>query len=65
MTISKELKMTWAFVMQRKSLLALFPVVGFMIGWKLDNMEMERMSLFKDRSALFGREHGPDYKPSW
>ncbi len=35
------------------------------VGWKLDNMEYERMVLFKDRSALFGRDHGEGYKPSW
>lgn len=43
----------------------LLPVGAFLVGWKLDRMEAERLSLFRDRSALFAREHGPDYKPSW
>lgn len=65
MTFSKELRMTLTFIMQRKNLIALVPF-GFMaVGWKLDTMEIERMSLFRDNSALFGRERGIDYKPSW
>ena len=51
--------------MQRKSLMALIPMALFAVGWKLDRMEVERLSLFRDSSALFGREHGPNYKPSW
>ena len=51
--------------MQRKSLMVVFPIIGYMIGWKVDKMELERMTLFRDRSALFGRDHGEGYKPSW
>jgi len=65
MTFSRELRMTRAFIFQRKSLIALIPMALFGVGWKLDRMEVERLSLFRDKSALFGREHGPDYKPSW
>ncbi|KAI9562953.1 hypothetical protein GHT06_010409 [Daphnia sinensis] len=65
MSIAKELSMTWSFVKQRKHLIVVVPIVAYMIGWKLEKIEYERMTLFRDRSALFGREHGPDYKPSW
>ncbi|KZS10285.1 putative NADH dehydrogenase 1 beta subcomplex subunit [Daphnia magna] len=65
MSMLKELSMTWSFIRQKKHLVVIFPVVAYLIGWKLEKIEYERMTLFRDRSALFGREHGPDYKPSW
>jgi len=63
--MSRELSITWKFLMQRKNAVVFIPIISFMIGWKIDNIEYERLTLFRDRSALFGREHGPDYKPSW
>lgn len=57
--------MTWSFITRKKNLIALVPIAGFLIGLKLDRMEVERMTLFRDRSALFGREMGSGYKPSW
>ena len=65
MSMSRELSITWKFLMQRKHAVVFIPIISFMIGWKIDNIEYERLTLFRDRSALFGREHGPDYKPSW
>ena len=50
---------------KRMHILVLFPLAGYAMGWKLDNMEIERLTLFRDKSALFGRELGPDEKPSW
>lgn len=31
------------------------PMVGFCIGWYLDRKETERMSLFRNKSSLYGR----------
>lgn len=43
----------------------IFPISGFLIGHKLDLMETERMTMFRDKSALFGRELKPGEPPSW
>ncbi|KAG7211163.1 hypothetical protein KM043_010487 [Ampulex compressa] len=32
---------------------------------RLDNMEAERMTYFRDKSALYGRELAPGEPPSW
>lgn len=42
----------------------LFGVV-FSIGAFLDRMEAERMTRFRDKSALFGRQLAPGEPPSW
>jgi len=39
--------------------------MGFCLGHKIDLMETERMSLFRDKSALYGRELKPGEPPSW
>merc|ERR1712137_631728 len=66
MTMLKELQMTWTYVMRNKLLLKmLVPISAGLLGWKLDNMEVERLTLFRDKSALFGRELGVGEKPSW
>ncbi|CAG9837740.1 unnamed protein product [Diabrotica balteata] len=44
---------------------AVFPAVGFAIGWYLDKQETERLSLFRDKSALYGRVLKEGEKPSW
>ncbi|KAG5315634.1 NDUB1 dehydrogenase, partial [Pseudoatta argentina] len=49
-------KMYWTLI---------FPFAGFMIGHKLDKLESERMTTFRDKSALYGRELKPDESPSW
>lgn len=41
------------------------PFSGFLIGWYLDTKETERLSLFRDKSALYGRELKEGEKPSW
>ncbi|KAK4877458.1 hypothetical protein RN001_009964 [Aquatica leii] len=42
------------------------PFIGFGIGWYLDKRETERMTLFRDKSALYGRQHDdPSRPPSW
>ncbi|KAH0946486.1 hypothetical protein HN011_011747 [Eciton burchellii] len=43
----------------------IFPVMGFCLGHKIDLMETERMTLFRDKSALYGRELKPGEPPSW
>jgi len=43
----------------------IFPFAGFMIGHKIDKMETERMTMFRDKSALYGRELKPGEPPSW
>lgn len=37
-------------------------MTGFAIGWWLDSKETERMSQFRDKSALYGRKVE---QPSW
>lgn len=41
------------------------PFAGFLFGWYLDIRETERYSLFRDKSALYGRELKEGEKPSW
>ncbi|XP_017485741.1 PREDICTED: NADH dehydrogenase [ubiquinone] 1 beta subcomplex subunit 1 [Rhagoletis zephyria] len=42
------------------------PLIGFAIGHFLDKKETERMTLFRDKSALYGRPEGAERKPpSW
>jgi len=66
MVMLKELQMTWTYVMRNNLLLKmLVPISAGLLGWKLDNMEVERLTLFRDKSALFGRELGVGEKPSW
>lgn len=43
----------------------LFPFLGFYLGHLLDKAETERMTLFRDKSALYGRELAEGEKPSW
>lgn len=44
---------------------AIIPFMGFGVGWFLDIKETERMTLFRDKSALYGRERQENEKPSW
>ena len=39
--------------------------VGWPLGRYLDRQDKNRMSRFRDKSALFGKEKGPDDEPSW
>lgn len=41
------------------------PLIGFCIGGYLDRQETLRLTKFRDRSALFGRELKEGEKPSW
>ncbi|XP_053677935.1 NADH dehydrogenase [ubiquinone] 1 beta subcomplex subunit 1 [Anopheles nili] len=41
------------------------PLTGFCIGWFLDCKETERMTMFRDKSALYGRTLKEGEKPSW
>ncbi|XP_076243363.1 NADH dehydrogenase [ubiquinone] 1 beta subcomplex subunit 1 [Calliopsis andreniformis] len=34
-------------------------------GWWLDRLETERMTRFRDKSKLYGRELKPGEPPSW
>ncbi|XP_037892924.1 NADH dehydrogenase [ubiquinone] 1 beta subcomplex subunit 1 isoform X2 [Glossina fuscipes] len=34
------------------------PLIGFAIGHFLDKKETERMTMFRDKSALYGRAEG-------
>lgn len=47
---------------------ASLPLMGFALGHYLDLQETERMTLFRDKSALYGRqddENGEGKPPSW
>nr|XP_023014454.1 uncharacterized protein LOC111504185 [Leptinotarsa decemlineata] len=45
--------------------LTAFPVIGYCIGWYLDKKETERLVLFRDKSALYGRILKEGEKPTW
>ncbi|XP_067012202.1 NADH dehydrogenase [ubiquinone] 1 beta subcomplex subunit 1 [Anabrus simplex] len=53
------------FGITRQYVWAILPATGFCIGWFLDRKETERMTMFRDKSALYGRELGPGEAPSW
>ena len=44
--------------------LAIFPIIGFFIGKKLDDWEDERLTRYRDKSALYRRDVPPE-TPSW
>ncbi|XP_020298697.1 NADH dehydrogenase [ubiquinone] 1 beta subcomplex subunit 1 [Pseudomyrmex gracilis] len=48
-----------------KYLMLIFPFTGFMIGYKLEKAEALRLTKFRDKSALYGRELKPGEPPSW
>ncbi|XP_032677280.1 NADH dehydrogenase [ubiquinone] 1 beta subcomplex subunit 1 [Odontomachus brunneus] len=43
----------------------IIPITFYYVGHKIDLMETERMSMFRDKSALYGRELKPGEPPSW
>lgn len=45
--------------------LASLGVIGFAFGAFLDRKETERMTLFRDKSALYGRVLKEGEPPSW
>lgn len=49
---------------KREYLLCTLPFIGWAIGWKLDKIEDERLTRFRDKSALYGKST-PPAKPSW
>ncbi|KAH8396218.1 hypothetical protein KR222_005540 [Zaprionus bogoriensis] len=52
--------------LNKRSLWAAVPLLGFAIGHFLDKKETERMGMFRDKSALYGRPAGSeDKEPSW
>ncbi|EDW82669.1 NADH dehydrogenase [ubiquinone] 1 beta subcomplex subunit 1 [Drosophila tropicalis] len=52
--------------LDKRILWAGLPLLGFAIGHFLDKKETERMTLFRDKSALFGRPEGSEkQEPSW
>ncbi|XP_015171491.1 PREDICTED: NADH dehydrogenase [ubiquinone] 1 beta subcomplex subunit 1 [Polistes dominula] len=44
---------------------ALIPLTGFIFGSYLDRQENLRLTKFRDKSALYGRELAPGEPPSW
>ncbi|XP_062558634.1 NADH dehydrogenase [ubiquinone] 1 beta subcomplex subunit 1 [Armigeres subalbatus] len=53
------------FGLTKQYLWAFIPLTGYGIGWFLDNKETERMTMFRDKSALYGRVLKEGEKPSW
>lgn len=51
--------------LQRQYLWMGLPLLGYGIGWFLDRKETERMVMFRDRSALYGRTLKEGDEPSW
>ncbi|KAK5642798.1 hypothetical protein RI129_008965 [Pyrocoelia pectoralis] len=44
----------------------IIPFIGYGFGWFLDRKETERMTLFRDKSALYGPcTPDPSRPPSW
>lgn len=54
-----------AIGLTKQYLWAGLPFTGFAIGWFLDRKETERMTLFRDKSALYGRVLKEGEQPSW
>ncbi|CAG9855832.1 unnamed protein product [Phyllotreta striolata] len=52
-------------IIPKKVYMMLFPFVGFALGTYLDRKETERLSFFRDKSALYGRTLKPGEPPSW
>lgn len=52
-------------MLPKGSIWIIFPLFGYWIGALLDNQETERLSLFRDKSALYGRTLNEDEGPSW
>lgn len=52
------------FRVDKRTFWGLFPLVGLAIGHFLDLKETERMTMFRDKSALYGRPGGRA-EPSW
>ncbi|EDV34306.1 uncharacterized protein Dana_GF21240, isoform E [Drosophila ananassae] len=51
--------------LDKRYLWSALPLLGFAIGHFLDKKETERMTMFRDKSALYGRPGGSDKEPSW
>ncbi|XP_066255517.1 NADH dehydrogenase [ubiquinone] 1 beta subcomplex subunit 1 [Euwallacea similis] len=41
------------------------PLLGYLLGKYIDRSETERLSLFRDKSALYGRVLKEGEKPTW
>lgn len=41
------------------------PFIGFGLGWFLDHQETLRMTIYRDRSSLYGRQLKSGEEPSW
>ncbi|XP_058455924.1 NADH dehydrogenase [ubiquinone] 1 beta subcomplex subunit 1 [Malaya genurostris] len=53
------------FGITKQYVLVFIPLAGFGFGWFLDCKETERMTMFRDKSALYGRILKEGEKPSW
>ena len=51
-------------IIQNK-LVAIVPLACFFGGWYLDKLDDERMTMFRNKSALYGRELKPGEKQPW
>ena len=50
----------------KKSVYGIFPLMGLIFGHFLDVKETQRMTMFRDKSALYGFEYeDEDQEPSW
>lgn len=54
-----------AIGLNRQYLWMAVPMLGFTFGWYLDRTETERMTRFRDKSALYGRQLKEGEEPSW
>ncbi|XP_014217997.1 NADH dehydrogenase [ubiquinone] 1 beta subcomplex subunit 1 [Copidosoma floridanum] len=61
--ITKDIKVIKS-QFRKNYLLMLIPLAGMFIGHQLDKIEDERMSKFRDKTALYKRDV-PPAKPSW
>ncbi|BFG02451.1 NADH dehydrogenase [Drosophila madeirensis] len=52
--------------LDKRALWAIVPFFGFALGHFLDKKETERMTMFRDKSALYARPGGSaNQEPSW
>lgn len=52
-------------ILPKGFLWGIVPLTGFFVGWYIDLLETKRYAIFRDKSALYGRELKEGQKPSW
>uniref|UniRef100_A0A673ATZ5 NADH dehydrogenase [ubiquinone] 1 beta subcomplex subunit 1 n=1 Tax=Sphaeramia orbicularis TaxID=375764 RepID=A0A673ATZ5_9TELE len=51
--------------MAREHWANIFVPLGFVIGWYLDKRQDQKLTAFRNKSLLYGRELKPDEEVTW